>query len=185
MKKTLAIILIVMSTTTLFAQQMPINIGIHGGVSNSKMKVKLSDYKSDAKTGYMLGAFVRLNLGLIYLEPSLNFSHHESEAKFPDGNFSLKFNSCDIPVMIGAYVLKLPLLKLRAFAGPVASFPGNMKDNIKDLRSKNFVWNGKIGAGIDVWKLTFDIDYEKGFSKFEDDLKSPRVFNFTLGLKII
>ena len=51
------------------------------------------------------------------------------------------------------------------------------------------MWNGKIGVGVDVWKLTFDIDYEKGLKKFQDNgngkIKSPRSFNFTLGLKII
>ena len=185
MRKILFIVFLTLSCLSLSAQQLPITIGIHGGVSNSKMKVKLSDFKSEARNGYMIGAFARLNLGLIYIEPSLNFVHRESEIKNIIGNSTLKYNSCDIPVILGFYVLKLPLLKLRAFAGPVASFPGNIKDNNWDLRSKNFVWNGKVGAGVDVWKLTFDIDYEKGFSKFESDLDSPRVFNFTLGLKII
>ena len=39
--------------------------------------------------------------------------------------------------------------------------------------------------GVDVWKLTFDIDYEKAFKNLGHELKAPRSFNFTLGLKII
>ena len=42
-----------------------------------------------------------------------------------------------------------------------------------------------IGAGVDVWKLTFDIDYEFGLKKFGDGIKAPKSWNLTLGFKII
>ncbi|MGL5681435.1 MAG: porin family protein [Marinifilaceae bacterium] len=185
MKKLLLACIICFSFTALSAQQLPISIGVHGGVSNTKMKVDIKNYKSDPKLGYMVGAFARFNISSFYIEPSFNFCHRESECNIFSESIPLKYNAVDIPVMLGLYLFRLPLLKVRAFAGPVASFPGNMKDNALDLRTKNYMWNGKVGAGIDLWKFTFDLDYEKGFSKFENDLKSPRVFNFTFGIKII
>lgn len=170
--------------------QLPINIGVHGGISSNKIKIKdIPNVKSSARSGYMVGAFIRVNLGKIYLEPSLNFSHKENSIEnntVNDDLGKLKINSFDIPVMVGFEVLDLSIVKLRAFLGPVASFP-----KLKDIKEVEFSkidktsWHGKIGVGVDVWKLTFDIDYEKAFKDLGHDLKAPRSFNFTLGLKII
>lgn len=175
--------------------QSPLNIGIHGGISNTKIKVKdvRTALKNGSHTGYMFGAFVRVNLGPLYAEPSLNFSHKESEVKGNGTTTSLKYNSFDIPLMLGLHILDLSAVKLRAYLGPVASFTGKLKWNEGEfgarLKNEKTMWNGKIGIGVDVWKLTFDIDYEKGLKKFQKNeelkIKAPRSFNFTLGLKII
>lgn len=175
--------------------QSPLNIGIHGGISNTKIKVKdvPSVLKNSSNTGYMLGVFARINLGPVYVEPSLNYSHKEGEVKGDGYSSSLKYNSFDIPVMLGLHILDLKLVKLRAYLGPVASFTGKLKWDKKNfgnwIDNDKVMWNGKIGLGADVWKFTFDIDYEKGFKKFQNDqaikIKAPRSFNFTLGFKII
>lgn len=174
--------------------EMPINLGIHGGVSSNRIKLKdLNVRGSEANTGYMLGAFMRVNFGKIYLEPSLNFSHKKStvegvkeDAAGSRENFDLKMNTFDIPVMLGFQVLDLSVVKLRAFLGPQLSV-GSIKNlkKLGDVSADKTNWRGKVGVGVDVWKLTFDVDYEKGFSKLSHELKAPRSFNFTLGLKII
>lgn len=193
MKKLFLILLLGAFSWAVMAQS-PINVGVHGGISNTKIKVKDIGHslKSGSNTGYMVGAFVRVNLGPIYLEPALNYSHKEGEVKSGSAESSLKYNSFDIPVMVGLHVLDLPIVKLRAYLGPVASFAGKLKwdkDFGSGLDNDKMMWNGKVGVGVDVWKLTFDIDYEKGLKKFQDnkygEIKSPRSFNFTLGLKII
>jgi hypothetical protein len=135
-----------------------------------------------------------LNLGKIYIEPALNYSHKESIWETEESistttateqvNHNIKLNSFDIPVMLGFEVLDISVLKLRTYLGPVVSFP-KLKD-IKQLSdSEKTNWHGKLGVGIDVWKLTFDIDYEKAFKNLGHNLKAPRSFNFTLGFKII
>ena len=148
---------------------------------------------TQANTGYMVGAFMRVNLGKLYLEPALNYSHKRSviEEKAqalgenPD-NFDLKLNTFDIPIMLGFQVLDLSIVKLRAFLGPVLSV-GKVKNlkKLGDISTDKTNWHGKVGVGVDVWKLTFDIDYEKAFKNLGHELKAPRSFNFTLGLKII
>lgn len=172
--------------------QSPINVGIHGGVSSNRIKVRDIPYevKSGAHAGFLVGAFCRVNLGSIYLEPSLNFSQKKSvlKAENLDSESTIKINSFDIPLMVGVKILDISILKLRGYLGPVVSFPGKVKNlptGLADLKSKDAIWNGKIGVGVDVWKLTFDIDYEKSFQDLGHDLKSPRSFNFTLGFKII
>ena len=176
--------------------QLPVNVGIHGGISSNLIKVKdiPNTLGTRAHSGYMVGAFARLNLGKIYIEPALNYSHKESIWETEESistttateqvNHNIKLNSFDIPVMLGFEVLDISVLKLRTYLGPVVSFP-KLKD-IKQLSdSEKTNWHGKLGVGIDVWKLTFDIDYEKAFKNLGHNLKALRSFNFTLGFKII
>lgn len=189
MKKLLILLAICFGSYAVMASS-PINVGIHGGVSSTKIKVKdiPTALKSRATTGYMVGAFMRVNLGLLYVEPSLNYTHRESELDTKVGDGKLKVNSFDIPVMVGINILDISALKLRAYLGPVVSFPGDVKktiDNIGDFDTSSVMWNGKVGIGADVWKFTFDIDYEKAFKELGHDLKAPRSFNFTLGFKFI
>ena len=189
MKKLVVLSLFCLFSVVTMAQSFPISIGIHGGWNDTKIKVK--DLKVESHGGYMFGAYVRVNFGKIYLEPALNFAHKETQAKDKATNEkrNLKYSSIDIPVMVGYYLLKLPVVKLRGFVGPVASFI--TKDvKIKGLSKDYFdtdkmMWNGKVGAGVDVWKVTFDVDYEFGLKKFGDGVKAPSTVNLTLGFKII
>ena len=77
MKKLVILVLFSLIGLTTMAQSLPINIGIHGGWNDAKIKAK--EYKIDSHGGYMIGAFARINLGSIYLEPALNFAHKESK----------------------------------------------------------------------------------------------------------
>ena len=196
MKKIILLLAVSFSCLAMSAQS-PVHFGVHGGVSNTKLKVSKSgsnniDYlKSSAKSGYMIGLFGRINLGPLYVEPSLNYSHRESETDVNTQNGSgsgkVKYDSFDIPVMLGFHFIDISLVKLRAYLGPVASFTGKLKIDDLGFKSDNdkVMWNGKVGLGVDVWKFTFDVDYEKSLKKFQDDVKGPSAFNFTLGFKII
>jgi len=181
MKKIVVLALFSLISLATMAQSLPINLGIHGGWNNTKINAK--HLKVDSHSGYMIGAFARINLGSLYLEPAVNFAHKESGIKNEHSIGKFKYSSIDIPVMVGYNLFKLPILKLRGFAGPVASFV--TKDLKKDFNTDKMMWNGKIGAGVDVWKVTFDIDYEFGLKKFGDDVKTPKSWNLTLGFKII
>lgn len=77
MKKLVILVLFSLIGLTTMAQSLPINIGIHGGWNDARIKAK--EYKVDSHGGYMIGAFARINLGSIYLEPALNFAHKESK----------------------------------------------------------------------------------------------------------
>lgn len=195
MKKLLLAAFICLSGFAAMAE-LPINFGIHGGVSSNRIKFEdLSSVRgSQANTGYMVGAFMRLNFGKLYLEPALNYSHKKATAEGKRSsvgetrtNVDLKRNTFDIPVMVGFQLIDLSIAKIRAFLGPQISV-GKMK-NLKQLGNEVSAdkanWSGKVGLGVDIWKLTFDVDYQKGFGKLSHELKSPRSYNFTLGLKII
>lgn len=194
MKKLLVLLFVCLCGYGAMAE-MPINLGIHGGISSNRIKFKdlRSVHGSEANTGFMVGAFMRVNFGKLYLQPALNYSHKKSTAegiKTSAGskrdNFDLEMNTFDIPVLLGLQVLDLSVVKIRAFLGPQLSI-GKIKNlkRLGDVSADKANWRGKAGIGLDIWKFTFDVDYEKGFQKLSHELKAPRSFNFTLGLKII
>ena len=120
--------------------QLPVNLGIHGGISSNRIKLKdiPSAIGTQANTGYMLGAFMRVNLGKVYLEPALNYSHKKSIVEQDqlalgeeEKKIDLKLNTFDIPLMLGFQVLDLSILRLRAYLGPVLAV-GKVK-NLKKL----------------------------------------------------
>lgn len=175
--------------------QLPINLGVHGGISSNRIKLKdiPTAIGTQANTGYMIGAFMRVNLGKLYLEPALNYSHKKSIVEQDqlglgedERKLNIKLNTFDIPVMLGFQVLDLSIVKFRAYLGPVLAV-GKVKNlkKLGDISADKTNWHGKIGVGADIWKLTFDIDYEKAFKDLGHELKAPRSFNFTLGLKLI
>lgn len=177
--------------------QSPINIGVHGGVSTNRFDLRdlRNVHDTKDKTGYMIGAFMRFNFGRGYLEPALNYAHRESIAEQKIGTGSngredvdLKMNSFEIPVLLGYKLVNLKVVQVRTFIGPMLSI-GKLK-NLKTLGDQSedpdkANWRFKVGAGVDVWKLTFDVDYEKAFKKLSHEVKAPRSFNFTVGLKLI
>lgn len=177
--------------------QSPINIGVHGGVSSNRFKLKDLRNVHDTKdnTGYMIGAFMRINFGRGYLEPALNYAQRKStaEQRVTTGSskredVDLKMNSFEIPVLLGYKLVNLKAVQVRTFIGPMVAI-GKLK-NLKKLGDQNedpdkANWRFKVGAGVDLWKLTFDVDYEKAFKKLSHEVKAPRSFNFTVGLKLI
>lgn len=192
MKKIFLATVICMFSSALFAQlSSPVNFGFHAGLVSTKANTDFggaSGIKEKAENGMMLGAFLRINLNKWYLQPELNYVSRKTEVEIEGIPFGVKTKSIDVPILLGYKIVKLPAFKLRAFAGPVASF--NIDDNAKKTIEegigndfKGAVWNGKFGAGIDVWKLTLDVDYEVGFSDVAKDLKQNMV-NVTLGFKL-
>ena len=191
MKKILLVAVICLFSSALFAQlASPISLGLHGGLVSTKLDADISgaSVKENAKNGMMLGAFARININKWYIQPELNYVSRKSEIEILGDTYDFKTKSIDVPILLGYKIVKLPLFKLRAFAGPVASFNIDDKitstfDDAVDADFKNAVWNAKFGAGIDVWKLTLDVDYEVGLSDVAEDLKGNMV-NVTLGFRL-
>jgi hypothetical protein len=175
---------------------MPINFGIHAGTSLNRIKFKdLSQIKeSKENVGYMIGGFARINLGKCYIEPALNFAHKASTAEIKKtdtdrgGNVNIEMNTVDVPIMVGWKFINLAVAKVRFYLGPQFSV-GSIK-NLKRLTQESIdedkvTVRGKVGLGVDVGNLTFDLDVEKGVKEMSNELKAPRSFNLTIGFKFI
>ncbi len=210
MKKIALLIIVSFVSSATFAQ---LHLGIKGAVSMSKFTTNINDVAEAAKTGYQIGAFVRLGKKL-HLQPEVYFSVKPGKVEFttPDINDPTKkfniseninFSTVDIPILLGYRLLKIPLGNIRIQAGPVASFITNTtmtvsKDGVEMPEQdypesfKDFNWAAQFGVGVDVLFLTVDLRYELGLSNLydkpdnapEDRSYKNNVFFLSVGWKI-
>lgn len=214
MKRVILISLVVLVSLPAFSQ---IKFGLKAGVSTTNLSMAdvktvtsgnttyTVDAVTSAKYGFHGGAFVRLSLFGIYLQPELLFSTRTNEYTISNTtnlqsvtSYTAKqsFNKLDVPVMLG-----LKLGPLRINAGPVGSLLINSpKALIKDPDYKNnynkMTIGYQAGVGFDIFNiLTFDLRYEGSLKKYQNQIQSlagnktkfnlddrPNAFVFSLGL---
>lgn len=208
MKKIVLSLFICVIAFTASAQlASPISLGVHAGWASTKIDTKNLSYsgvKESASGGYMMGVFARINLGRLYIQPALDYSVKKGKLEIPETQLAgakmiasdLEYSSIDIPILLGYKIIKLPFMNIHIYGGPVASF-STKKLSLSDVKDSGFkaisneidpdraIWNMKIGAGIEFWKLNIDFDYEKGLKNFSKNFKAPEIFNITIGLRII
>jgi hypothetical protein len=190
MKKILAVILVALLALPAFSQ---LSYGLKAGVSTTSLT--MSDIKTitsssstytvealtQAKYGFHGGAFVRISLLGLYIQPELLLSTRSNEYKIKNTtipasitsvNVKQNFFKLDIPVMIG---YKLGPLRLNV--GPAASLLLNTpKELINDQDLKNnyskLTFGYQAGIGVDILnRITFDIRYEGSLKKFQNQIQ--------------
>jgi opacity protein-like surface antigen len=191
MKKFIAIIFTVIVSIPAFAQ---VKFGLKAGVSTTSLDMPTLKTISSgttsftvqglkaAKYGFHGGAFVRITLFSVYIEPELLFSTRTNEytvtnitSQSSPVSYIAKqtFNKLDIPVMLG---FKLGPLRLNA--GPTGSLLINSpKDLISNPDYKNnyskMTIGYQAGVGFDLFKrLTFDLRYEGSLKKYQNQIQN-------------
>jgi len=124
MRKITIILLLSLISTSLFAQ---FDLGVKGGITISGLTTNVSDITKEDILGYQGGAFIRIFLKkMILIQPEGYFtskggklftstSEHEKE-------YHVGINTLDVPLCFGIKFLDLKIIKIMAYAGPVASF---------------------------------------------------------------
>jgi hypothetical protein len=170
MKKFSLLIVFALTTTLMFGQ---LKFGPKIGFNASKLTTSLDSVKSQFKSGFQFGAFVRIG-NRVYLQPELYYTSEggvfEKDSLGKSWKQNITLGSLDIPVLIGFKIINTELVNLRVFAGPEASFVVNK--NISDLAGpiqkadlRDANWYIQAGAGVDVWMFTLDIRYQVGLNK--------------------
>ncbi len=212
MKKLIVVVLSVFITFPAFSQ---ISFGIKAGVSTTNLK--MDDFKTlisgstqytvdalkGANYGFHAGAFVRISMMGVYVEPELLFSSRTDEYKVTDITnpsspvetiSKQKFDRLDLPVMVG-----LRLGPIRLDAGPSARLLINSpKDLISNADYKamyhNLTFGYQAGLGVDLLKrITLDLRYEGSLQKYQTQIENltgdkinlddrPNAFLLTVGV---
>lgn len=140
--------------------------------------------------GYHFGAFARVKVLGIFVQPELIFSQTKTTlnikeqdktdlaASFLESTSQITYTNFDIPVMVG-----IKLGPARLYGGPVASFKlGNNSDEsateeinamVNDFTevTKKATFGGQAGVGLDILKkVTLDVRYEFPLSKLGDNI---------------
>ncbi len=200
MKTILFTLFLMIFTSSGFAQSF--NLGIKGSFNSQKITTDsykgisgytFSDFKSDVKGGYAVGAFARLGAKRIYLQPELLYSVKKGDVSMnlsqtSDGleagayTQSFDIKSVQVPILLGFKVIDLALASIRVFTGPAMSVILNGSEinltgsggaavdpSLYDPKTfKNNVWDWQLGGGIDVGPLVFDVRYAWGLTNISD-----------------
>ena len=204
MKKLILFLAMVFSVTFAYSQRF--NVGVKVGY-NSTLKLNDLHYNSQKFSeeffGNMhLGGFVRLNFEKLYLQPELLYSMRRKDYRLndePTYDNLVKIRAFDVPLLFGCKLIDGKAVNIRAFAGPKFRF--NTGSKITPSDADKFASNLKttalgfeIGAGVDVFMLTFDVRYnytgnlyETSWKDVGDALKgiSSSGLILTLGWKIL
>ena len=193
MKKLTIIFLLAVFALTGKAQSPVFELGLKAGVNTSKISTNKSDFTPKSLNNYLFGAFARINLGPIYLQPEAYYNSKGGQINTTNStstvnSFNLK--TIDIPALVGVKIIDQNPFNLRIMAGPVFSFAtsksvkGNGVFTKDKIENSFFGW--QYGAGIDFLFLTLDLRMENhsGNLYTSPDFKSKNAnFIASLGIK--
>lgn len=197
MKKLLVFLLIFLAAEFTFGQ---FTLGIKVGYDAAKLSTNIDSVKSNFKSGFQIGAFLRIGKRL-FLQPELYYTTQGGvfTSNLSNWKQNIKVGSMDVPVLIGFKLLKGDFINVRLMAGPLASFVVNKSVSdaggvtgpitSADLNSVN--WAIQAGAGMDLWKFTLDIRYQIGLNQLIKSVQNytfnsyNNVWNVSLGFKIL
>ncbi|HEY3370481.1 MAG TPA: porin family protein [Prolixibacteraceae bacterium] len=165
MKKLTIIVLLAMFALRGEAQEI-FNFGLKAGINTSKISTHTSDYRAKAINNYLFGAFARINMGPLYLQPEAYFNSKGGEINTTDNAStvnSFNLNTIDVPALIGLKIINQQPLNVRIMVGPVFSFA--TKKSVEgsvftksNIENNFFGW--QYGAGVDFLFLTLDLRME-------------------------
>ena len=153
-----------------------------GNVTNGTYN--LTNVGNEIWNDFHAGLFARVPLGkVIYLQPELLYSIQKKnfQLTFPDvlnagKNITVdrlaNFSTVDVPILVGAKLLDLKIVNLRAFAGPMLRFDAGSSLSFQNLTSgSTFDTNTLVkevqkanlgleaGIGVDVLMFALDLRY--------------------------
>lgn len=183
MKKTILLLITIMTAIAANAQLNLINIGVRGGVTMEHTKLwdsgmKDFDLSAGSRAGFHVGLVGRVNLMMFHIQPEIIYSRTGYTLDYgymetPDvrrmDDTKIHMNTLDMPVLLG-----LRFLWFRLQAGPVFSLMTDAsvknKDLIKDLDVSRPAVTYMAGIGFDIGKLNLDVRYHGQFNRTKNKI---------------
>ena len=181
--------------------QSPFTFGPMVGSGFNIAHTDTKGYTAKANGNFLGGAFARISIKRVYIQPELYYSNKVANFSTPpiysvgsSVKTQIKTGNVNVNALVGVKLLKLSgLFNLRVFAGPSTSFitakgyyvEGKKSGGVPNIKSSSI--NVQGGVGVDITKFTVDVRYEQGLtnlSNWGDDLKINSVM-VVLGFKIL
>lgn len=154
------------------APTKPFDFGAKVGINVNTLSTSLPNYTGDYYTGFGIGAFGRINIQKFYVQPELLYSAVGGDFTFNGVAYESRHQGLMMPILFGYKFVDFKLLNIRAYAGPYFFYQfGNRVDPVDQVTS--VIQDGRFnemgagiqaGAGLDIWKFTFDLRYHWGLS---------------------
>ena len=170
----------------------PVHIGFKAGTNFSDLALSKSNVDAKYALGYHAGVFTRLDISKFYLQGELLYSQKRSKIENSTfGNQKVKWNSIEVPVLVGYKILKSDDVALRIFGGGVYSYVLNDKTSVLKEVSQSFQRFDRsnigyqAGAGVDLGRFSFDLKYEGALTNISKEFKEkPNSFQASIGFMI-
>ncbi len=177
----------------------PLKLGLKVGYNSSKISIDSDQFREGGNVNnYHAGAFLRLNMNKIYLQPEAYFNSKggvlneisQNPISAAKNDFDLK--TVDVPVLIGVKIFERRSLNLRACAGPLMSFVidkdiSGVEFDSDSLEDNFFGW--QYGLGVDFLMFTLDARMESStgdiYSGPNLDKSKSRMFVVSLGIDLL
>ena len=148
--------------------QLIFDLGLKGGANFSKISLDVEDYSADAITKMHFGAFGRVGISKIFIQPEVYFTKKGGEVSYNPLDLAGDFNysAVDVPLLFGFRLFDAKVLEMHLLAGPVFGFVTDKTargdfDGQFDKEYFNDHYVGlQYGAGVDVLFLTLDLKME-------------------------
>lgn len=204
MKKIILTLCFALCSIALFGQ---FNVGIKAGLNLSSLKVGGSNslISYEVGPGFDAGVFLRIGKKL-YVQPEVLYSLKTTTPDFEDIQDEIfendednqKFQTLDIPILVGYKIYDGDDIKFRGFLGPRFGFAlrnslgANIDGVWADVKSGTFDFAGQVGVGVDLWRFTVDLMYDytftNGYRATIDEVEMKThfsTFKFCVGFKIL
>lgn len=162
-------IFVALTTTQLTSAQS--GWGVMGGLTfNSSGKIvseipEIIDAKGSGSSGFNVGVFAKVDLGLFYIKPELLYAQFTTNYSSNGSSADYKQSQIYLPVLVGMRLIG----PLKLFVGPDFQFVlNNDLDGFEfsDI-ANDFTIGGNIGVAVALGKLELDLRYERGFTDNE------------------
>ena len=190
MKKILLALVFLLTLKGIAQNDRPLVFGPFLSMTSSSLKAKPSIGDIDPQKGVGFGVFARLHILMLYAKIEGGFTSLKSKSNFtlPTGFYSqtnFTLNGWDVNSYLGWRILRLgDIGNARIFIGytfkniskiSVRSELPNMQNLSFDEKFKGIVF----GAGVDVWKLTFDVNFTRGLKDIEIFSEQSLINNYS------
>lgn len=178
--------MLLMTASTLKAQNLNVQWGITAGVNMADYSVKalkgqsISYDKVKNDLGWQVGLMASVNIGRLAIEPQILYVRHSTELTQGTMKNALKSNSLDVPLLVSLRLIG----PLRVMAGPVFTV---LNDNtgLKDLSIDQLRSTCSYALGVEariLQKLRLDVRYNGQFKKKETIIGEVGVNTFALNI---
>lgn len=180
--------LVFVSTKINSGSPFQIYVGIKGGINYSCLSSSKA-FKLMDGAGHLGGVMTRFDVGRFYIQNVVLYIGKSSKIEKAPllESRNIKWESVEVPLIVGYKILDLTTINARVFGGGFYSYVidesisgfNHFKNAYKKLYKSNIEY--QVGAGIDMLKFTIDLIYQRGLNKVSKDFNS-KINSFSLSI---
>lgn len=135
---------------------------------------------NNGKIGVSVAGFARIG-NQLFFQPGIGASLLRKGYTLDKNEKTLKFYQINLPLQVGYKLINQEDFNLRAMLGPQLNYDIKTVKSTAHTDYKKFSFDGRVGLGIDINRLTLDAYYSHGLSSVDKTLDAK---NRTIGIMV-